>query len=64
MPRGASWIEGGNAATTNISVEDMRESVRRGRPFGSETWTQEIARTLELEPSLRRRGRPQSAPEA
>jgi hypothetical protein len=39
-------------------LEDIRESVRRDRPFGSSGWTLETAKALGLEYSLRLRGRP------
>jgi putative transposase len=35
VPRGALWVEGVNAPTADIGLEDIRESVRRDRPFGS-----------------------------
>ena len=35
-----------------------RWSVKRGTPFGSETWIESVARRLDLESTLRPRGRP------
>ncbi len=58
VPRGALWVEGVNAPTADIGLEDIRESVRRDRPFGSSGWTLETAKALGLEYSLRPRGRP------
>jgi putative transposase len=49
VPRGSLWIEGVNAATAEIDLEVVRESVRRDRPFGSSAWTQETAQALGLE---------------
>jgi putative transposase len=61
VPRGTLWVEGVNAPTADIDLENVRESIRRDRPFGSSAWTQETARALGLEYSLRPRGRPRSA---
>ena len=58
-PRGVLWVEGVNAATADIGLEDIRESVRRDRPFGSSGWRRETAKALGLEYSLRPRGRPE-----
>jgi putative transposase len=60
VPRRPLWIEGVNGATADVDVEveRVRESVRRDRPFGAPGWTQETARALSLEDSLRPRGRP------
>jgi hypothetical protein len=38
VPRGSLWVEGVNAATADIDLESVRESVRRDRPFGS-SWS-------------------------
>jgi putative transposase len=63
LPLRALWLEGVNAATADIGLEDIRESVRRDRPFGSSGWTLETAKALGLEYSLRPRGRPKGEPE-
>jgi hypothetical protein len=60
VPRGALWVEGVNAAAAYIGLEDVRESVRRDRAFGSSGWTLETAKVLGLEYRLRPRGRPRS----
>jgi putative transposase len=49
VPRGALWEEGVNAATADVEVETVRESVRRDRPFGSAAWTRTTAQALGLE---------------
>ncbi len=61
VPRGTLWVEGVNAATADVELEKLRESVRRDRPFGSADWTVETAQSLGLEYSLRPRGRPRRA---
>jgi hypothetical protein len=58
VPRGTLWVEGVNAVTGDIDPETIRESVRRDRPFGTSGWTTETAKALNLEYSLRSRGRP------
>src|SRR5262249_13316703 len=58
VPRGALWVEGVNAATADVELERVRESVRRDRPLGTSSWTRETAQALGLEHSLRPRGRP------
>jgi putative transposase len=55
---GTLWVEGVNALTGDIDLENIRESVRRDRPFGTSGWTIETAQALNLEFSLRPRGRP------
>jgi hypothetical protein len=47
-----------NRADGKKELEAQRRSVQRGRPYGSELWSQQIFAPLELESSLRRRGRP------
>ena len=58
VPRGTLWVEGVNAVTANIELGNIRDSVRRDRPFGTSAWTLETASVLNLEYSLRPRGRP------
>jgi putative transposase len=56
--RGAQWLDYVNEPQTEAEVKRLRECVRRGRPFGVETWTRETAAHLGLEASLRPLGRP------
>jgi putative transposase len=58
VPRGTLWVEGVNAVTSDIETQIIRESVRRDRPLGTSEWTLETAKALNLEYSLRPRGRP------
>ncbi|WP_406698306.1 transposase [Singulisphaera sp. Ch08] len=57
-PRGEGWIEDVNALMTEAECTTIRESIRRDRPLGSETWVRDTAKSLGLEASLRDRGRP------
>lgn len=53
-----NWVEHVNAVQTEAELADLRRSLTRGAPFGADRWTQQIARQLGLESSLRPRGRP------
>jgi len=63
LPRPADWVEIVNAAPPQREMEQVRTSVRRGRPLGSEAWVRRVAGQLGLEFTLRDRGRPRK-PEA
>ena len=52
------WLRYVNEAQTEAEVEALRECIRRRRPYGDETWTEQTARRMGLEASLRPRGRP------
>jgi putative transposase len=43
--------------------EAILRSIRRGRPFGSESWQAEVAARLGLESTFRPRGRPRKQPQ-
>ena len=44
---------------TDKEIAAVRWSLKRGSPFGNETWVEATARRLDLESTLRPRGRPQ-----
>jgi putative transposase len=54
-----SWV---NRAETKRELEAMRACVRRGRPFGDDRWIERIAARLDLQSTLRPRGRPRIHP--
>jgi len=58
VPRGQDWLRFVNEPQTQTELKAMRESIHRGRPFGSTRWQQQTAKRLGLESSLRPRGRP------
>jgi putative transposase len=58
VPLPADWLRLVNEPQTEAEVERLRECLRRRRPFGDESWTQQTARRMNLEPSLRPLGRP------
>ena len=54
--RRGDWPEFVNAAMTEAEAESIRLSIRRDRPYGTESWTRATAAHLGLESSLRSRG--------
>jgi putative transposase len=58
VPRPADWIDLVNEPMTEAELTRLRDSVNRGRPFGSEPWQHATAKRLGVEASLRPRGRP------
>ncbi len=61
LPRSSGWVELVNSPQTEAELEALRQSVRRGRPFGDELWRDRAVRHLGLESSLRPPGRPKSS---
>ena len=61
MSRPAGWLQYVNEPQTEAEVERLRESLRRGRPYGREDWMKETAERPGVEASLRARGRPRKA---
>src|SRR5262245_21388133 len=60
-PRDPAWLKRVNEPLSAADLQRLRDSVAHERPFGSETWTQSIAKDLGLESSLRPRGRPRKS---
>ena len=58
IPRTSEWVRLVNEPMTVAEVEQIRECVNRGRPFGATEWQRTIAKQLGLTASLRPRGRP------
>jgi putative transposase len=58
VARPADWLDYVDEPQTEAEVERLRESLRRGRPFGDLAWMKRTAQRLGLEASLRPRGRP------
>ncbi len=57
-----NWVARVNEALSDKELDAIRWSIRRGSPFGNETWVESIARRLNLESTLRPRGRPRGRP--
>lgn len=54
----ADWSRHVDTPQTSAEIERMRNSVRRGAPYGASAWVQSTAETLGITFSLRPRGRP------
>ena len=61
VPLPPNWLAYVNQPQPPAEFEAIRESEERGRPFGSADWQRETAKRLELEFTLRPRGRPRQA---
>jgi putative transposase len=59
--RDERWRERVNEPLSIADLRRLRLSVEKGRPYGDDSWTQETARRLGLEHTLRSRGRPPKA---
>ena len=58
VPRRPSWVDHVNAPQSEAELQAVRRSIERGRPFGDENWTNRAVERLDLETTLRPRGRP------
>ena len=63
VARGKDWLQWVNEPQTESELKALRESIARGRPFGSDLWQRRTAQRLGLESSLRSRGRPRKVAE-
>ena len=61
IARSPGWTDRVNTPLGDRELEAMRRSVQRGRPWGDEGWVESIARRLNLESTMRPRGRPKKA---
>ena len=58
VSRPRNWLRFVNQAQTARELEALRQSVRRGSPFGSEGWSARTVKRLALQSTVRPRGRP------
>ncbi len=58
ISRSPKWVERVNQALTDAELQAIRTSAQRGSPFGDDRWVESTAKRLNLESSLRPRGRP------
>jgi putative transposase len=58
LPRLHNWVNRVNEPLKEKEIQAVRWSLKRGSPFGDETWVESTARRLDLESTLRPRGRP------
>ncbi len=61
VERPRDWVARTNRAQTTSELEGLRLSVQRGRPFGDDLWVRRMSKRLELESTLRPRGRPKGS---
>ena len=62
LVRPANWADGVNQSISPAELDRLHVSVNRGRPYGSDRWTQASAVRLGLQSSLRNPGRPRKIP--
>jgi len=58
LNRPGNWKQLVNEALAEKDLKQVRQSLERDRPLGSDKWMTSIAKRLGLEPKLRERGRP------
>ena len=58
----ADWLERVNRAHTISELEALRHAVKRSSPYGSPRWVEQTAKKLNLQWTLRPRGRPRARP--
>ena len=56
--RPADWLATVNQPQMEAELTAVRQSIARGRPFGSQRWVRQVAARLALQHTLRPRGRP------
>ena len=62
VDRPRNWKELLQAKLPDAELEQLRISVKRGRPFGSDAWIRRTADRLDLACTLRAPGRPKTLP--
>ena len=58
IPRLPRWVQRVNEPLSEKELATMRQCVKRGRPLGDQQWMESTASRLQLESTLRPRGRP------
>lgn len=58
VPKGRDWLRHVNQPQTEAELAALRHAIARGSPFGDSAWQRATAKRLDLESSLRPRGRP------
>jgi putative transposase len=59
VPRPPGWLETVNLPAIEAEEKMVQESIARGRPLGGERWVKQMAAALDLQQTLRPRGRPE-----
>jgi len=63
IERPRDWTARVNRPFGPAEEEAVQRSLRRGQPFGADSWRDEVAARLGLESTFRPRGRPRKQPE-
>jgi putative transposase len=58
VPRPTPWLRYVNAAVVEEELNDLRRSIVKELPFGSQTWVEDICERLGISSRLRPQGRP------
>lgn len=58
LSRSRRWCEFVNAPQTEAELKAIRHAVNKGQPYGGASWVSKTAKTLGLQSTMRRRGRP------
>ena len=61
LERPRRWLTLVNTPQSQVEFTALRHSIARGNPFGEMSWSQQMARRLGLEMTLRPHGRPKKA---
>jgi putative transposase len=60
LPR--NWVALVNKPQSEAELAALQRSLVRGTPYGDDRWTERTARRLDLQSTLRPRGRPRKRP--
>ena len=60
IPRLPGWVKRVNEPLSQAELDAVRRAAQRGAPLGDQRWVESIARRLNLESTMRPRGRPRS----
>ncbi|MEX2316273.1 MAG: transposase, partial [Pirellulales bacterium] len=58
LPRPRDWAAIVNRPQSEAELAAVRQCIQRGRPYGDPVWVENTAKTLDIESTLRPRGRP------
>ena len=58
VDRPRNWVSRVNQSESQAELESIRLSVKRGRPYGPQSWQKRMAKRMGLESTFRDRGRP------
>ncbi|MCS7467067.1 transposase [Stieleria sp. ICT_E10.1] len=62
IPRKSGWTQWVSMEFSEKERQQLHWCIKRGVPFGDETWVESTARRLDLESTMRPRGRPRKFP--